>query len=190
MTPSILLSQPIFEELQQLAEPLVDTPESVIRRLLESYKGLGSPPKPSSPSAPPPLNKSRSFDPVTPPNLTHTKVTSAILGGRTLASANWNRLLDEALREAKKKLGSFDAVRRIAMVNIFNGRKEDEGYHYLDGAGISVQGQDANSAWRGTIQIARNLHCTVEVDFIWRNKEGAERPGEAGRFVFQGDAKP
>jgi len=36
--PSIEVSQPHFERLKQLAEPLVDTADSVIGRLLEAYE--------------------------------------------------------------------------------------------------------------------------------------------------------
>jgi hypothetical protein len=32
--------------------------------------------------------------------------------------------------------------------------------------------------------IAQNLKASVEVSFIWRNKEGAEHPGKAGSMRF------
>jgi hypothetical protein len=37
-----------------------------------------------------------------------------------------------------------------------------------------------NAAWRGVMFIAQNIKCSVEVSFIWRNKEGAEHPGKIG----------
>jgi hypothetical protein len=45
---------------------------------------------------------------------------------------------------------------------------------------LSVQGQDANAAWRAVMFIVQNLNASVEVSFIWRNKEGAENPGKTG----------
>ena len=36
-----------------------------------------------------------------------------------------------------------------------SGRKDDRVFHLFLSAGISVQGQDANDAWRGIFQIAK-----------------------------------
>jgi hypothetical protein len=65
-----------------------------------------------------------------------------------------------------------------------SGQKTDEGYHFLEDAGLSVQGQDANGAWRSVMFIVQNLKASVEVSFIWRNKEGAEHPGKTGSMRF------
>jgi hypothetical protein len=183
MMPSIQLSQATFERLQMLAEPLVDTPESIIKRLLDSHGSAFHPAKAAQPLT---VAKPREFDPLKAPKLTHTKVFSASFAGRELAAPGWNRLLDEALSYAMKQLVNFEEIKRIAVINIVEGKKEDEGYHHLTDVGISVQGQDANSAWRGTIYIARRLNVPVEVEFAWRDKEGAERPGEAGKMTFSG----
>ena len=79
---------------------------------------------------------------------------------------------------------AIQALRSIVGVNIVQGNKTDEGYQPLPEAGISVQGQDANAAWRGVMFIAQSLRCSVEVSFIWRNKEGAEHPGKTGTMRF------
>jgi hypothetical protein len=62
------------------------------------------------------------------------------------------------------------------------GRKEDEGYRFMPEIGLSIQGQDANSAWRGARHIARQLGIPVETEFLWRHKEGAAFPGVTGRL--------
>ena len=36
--PTIKVSEPVFRELQELAEPLVDTPDTVVRRLIEAFR--------------------------------------------------------------------------------------------------------------------------------------------------------
>ena len=89
-------------------------------------------------------------------------------------------MLDTALVYAAKKVGDFGKLQKLTAVNMVRGTKTDEGYHYLSEAEISVQGQDANAAWRAVIFIAQNLKCPVEVSFLWRNKEGAEHPGKPG----------
>lgn len=119
-----------------------------------------------------------------PPNLTFTKVVSALLNGEPVKPANWNRLLDAAITYAAAQIGDFNKLRRIVAINIASGQKTDEGYHFLEDAGLSVQGQDANGAWRSIMFIAQNLKASVEVSFIWRNKEGAEHPGKAGSMRF------
>src|SRR5258708_37635766 len=81
---------------------------------------------------------------------------------------------------AANQIGDFDKLRKIATVNIVKGEKRDEGYDYIPEAGLSVQGQDANAAWRGVAMLAQNLHVPVEGSFLWRNKEGAEHPGKPG----------
>jgi hypothetical protein len=181
---NVPISHQNYNRLKKLAEPLEDTVDSVIERVLDHYEGKGPSPAPPPNSQPPSL-KSKVLDPFAPPSLTHTKVISACWCGCMLQSGNWNGLLDQALKEAKDRFGNFGAVKRVAMVNIVDGRKEDEGYHFLEPAGLSVQGQDANAAWRGTIHIAHALQCPVEVDFVWRHKEGAAHPGESGRLVFR-----
>src|SRR2546422_4546834 len=48
--PTIDLSQQSFDKLKELAEPLVDTPETVIQRLLDAYhaNGAGTAPRPKA----------------------------------------------------------------------------------------------------------------------------------------------
>jgi hypothetical protein len=176
----IPLSDQIVERLKELAEPLEDTYDSVVARLLDSYeKQKGAIKAATASDAPAPL---RVFDPFAAPSLTHTKVTFASLAGETLASPNWNKLLDNVLLIARKKCNSFSEVRGIATVNLIEGKKSDEGYHYLVNAGFSAQGQDANDAWRGVAHICRVLGLAVEVHFMWRVKEGATYPGSTGAF--------
>jgi hypothetical protein len=115
-----------------------------------------------------------------PPELRFTKVVEASFNGKTVKLASWNRLLDTALNYAAKEISDFEKLRNIAAVNMVKGKKFDEGYRYLPEANLSVQGQKANLAWRGVMLIAKNLKCSVEVSFIWRNIEGAEHPGENG----------
>jgi hypothetical protein len=94
--------------------------------------------------------------------------------------ANWNGLLVEAIRKARANVKTVEDLSRLIIVNFVSGRKEDEGYKYLPEASLSVQGQDANSAWKGAFHIAQQLRCPIEVMFVWRHKEGAAFPGETG----------
>jgi hypothetical protein len=128
----------------------------------------------------------RQFSANTPPDLTHTKVLAIEFDGKPLArgEANWNGLLNAAIRAARAKAKSTDELKKLVVVNIVAGRKFDEGYRFLSDIGISVQGQDANGAWR----VAQRLGCKLKATFIWREKEGAAFLGTTGQVHIGGRA--
>jgi len=128
----------------------------------------------------------RRIDPRVLPNLTHTKVLDASVDGRPVAKANWNLLLDEILRLAMKRGGSFERLQKLCPVNMVRGRKGDEGYDYLPDIDVSVQGQDANAACRAIVAAAQSLGVALDIGFIWRPKEGAAYPGERARLMLSG----
>jgi hypothetical protein len=96
---------------------------------------------------------------------------------------NWNGMLKQAVRLAKSRVKTADDLKRIVIVNFVPGKREGDGYEYLADADVSVQGQDANNAWRGTLHVAQQLGLPIEVVFLWRRKDNAAFPGETGRFV-------
>lgn len=179
MVASIQISQSVYERLQSHATPFVDTPETVIIRALDALDAVRSPvDRPSTSPAP----VHRKFDSQTPPNLTHTKLMSATLDGKAIDRPRWNGLLDACLVIGRNRAGSFQRLSTLTSANLFNGPKDDDGYHFLPMANLSVQGQDANGAWRSIEQLSRNLGISIEVVFYWRPKPGAEFPGEYGHM--------
>ena len=60
----------------------------------------------------------------------------------------------------------------MLIVNSIAGRKDDNGYKYLPEIGISVQGQDANGAWRQTYELASRFGMSLEVLFTWQAMYG------------------
>ena len=125
----------------------------------------------------------RMFDAKSVPNLRHTKLLSARVVNETIRST-WNGLLFNLIGQIpKEQIEKPDEARRLIIVNFVTGKKEDEGYRFVPELGISVQGQDANSSWKGASHIARELGFPVEVEFLWRMKEGAAFPGVTGRLI-------
>ena len=188
MGPERTISEENFKRIQRLAEPLVDTLDTVLGRILDSYEAGADGRKiinpPTSAGAMLPIE--RPYPSFAPPDLTHTKVTFASVGRRALDTPTWNSLLDESVRLARRQLTDFPAVKKISLVNLMEGEKTDDGYHFLQDIGVSVQGQSANDAWRAIAHIARALGHGVQVHFFWRNKEKALRPGEGGFFGING----
>ena len=128
----------------------------------------------------------RQFNPLSPPSLTHTKVLAVEFCGRPLErrQANWNGLLNAAVREAKARTKSTSELEQLIVIPFVEGPKTNEGYRFLSDVGISVQGQDANGAWKAGCHIAQRLGLPLAVTFVWREKEGAAFPAVAGRLAI------
>jgi hypothetical protein len=173
--PTITISEESLAILQLYAVPLVDTADTAIRKMQELIRN-GSLPQPKTGGS------EKRIDPRALPSLTHTKMLDASIGGTSVSRPNWNGVLDDMLRRAMKELKDFDKLRRICPVNLFKGRKNDEGYTHLPDIDVSVQGQDANGACRGIVTAAQALGLEVNIGFMWRHKEEAAFPGEHGRL--------
>ncbi len=180
------LSSATIERLQKHAKPFVDTVDTVVNRLLDAYEGAQ--PSQDDDSDIVTDGNIRDFSNQNPvPDLTHTKVLLAEFNRTKFPSSEttWNSLLNETIRFARRAAKSDDEFKRLVTVNWVKGRREDGGYRYLPDVDLSVQGQDANAAWRGASYIARQLGRPIEVIFTWRTKEAAAHPGVTGRLAYQ-----
>ena len=177
--PQIEVQISTMEKLKKLAEPFVDTPETVILRALEALGATTD----TRPKAVPSSQADINIDPRNIPNLTHTKLLSAKYEGKTVSRPNWNSVLDEILIRANKAGLKASDIQRLSSINVREGKKTDEGYSYLDGINISVQGQDSNAACRGIVAMARHLKIRIELEFMWREKDGAAHPGKIASLV-------
>jgi len=112
------------------------------------------------------------------PNVAHTRILSASLGEDALSRTNWNDLYRRVHEAAFKTLGSLERVKSISSANVVPGHRTDSGYMPLDDYGFSVQGSDANSVLLSTFDIVRQLGMPLKINFEWRDKDGAQRPGQ------------
>ena len=184
--PSVELSHQTFARLQAHAVPLVDNIETVIGRLIDFYESRDGTPVPTTADGV--GGKTRQFNPLSPPSLTHTKVLAIEFCGRPLddGKANWNGLLNAAVRTAKSHAKTAADLKQLVIIPFVDGQKTDEGYRYLQELGISVQGQDANGAWKAACHIAQKLGLALNARFVWREKEGAAFPSIAGQLTISG----
>lgn len=185
MSDPLQLSPTTIGRLQKHAKPFVDTVDTVINRILDVYEKNHVQADDEGDVLTD--GNIRDFVPASPPDLTHTKVLSIEFDKAKLSRSDttWNALLNEAICVAKRNAKSEDELKRLIIVNYVKGKKEDEGYRYLAEANLSVQGQDANAAWKATYHIAKQLSRTFEVIFTWRVKEGAAHPGVTGRLAHK-----
>jgi hypothetical protein len=176
VSPIISFSEATFEKLQQLAKPFVDTPESVVAMLAdEELKRRASASGKAETST---SDQAMRLEPDRHDSLTHARLISATVDGKELHRPKWNNLLDHLHILGRERLGSFDALKRVSGARLRPGRYEEEGFHYLPQADLSIQGLEANLAWDHSLGLARHLRVPLRVKFEWRDKEGAARPGQ------------
>ena len=175
----IMIRQDTFERLQRHAKPLIDTPDAVIVRALDAlersrdlhaFNGHFS-------------ETERHMDPLSLPDLRHTKILEASIDGEPFARLKWNVLRNEMLRHAKRRVGSFEDLERLFPANLADGSKDDDGFHYLPDINISVQGQPANGACHAIVMAAQKLGISLNIGIMWRLRKDAAYPGERGRIV-------
>lgn len=174
--PVLEITDATFIRLQAYATPLVDSAETALTKVLDIADGANS-----STSAP--LLKTPT--PAGAPDLTHTTLTSASINGKLLPPAlcNWNALMLSVIESAAMHLPKGAEIAELIIVNQMAGQKEDNGYKFLKGLGISVQGQNSNNAWKAIAHLARATGIKVEVSFYWASHPKAAKPGESARLV-------
>jgi hypothetical protein len=178
--PTITLSDVPFAELKSLAEPFVDTPESLIAALIHAEvlrRGVSPNRNGHSQDA---SGDFLRLNPDRHESLAFTRVLSAAVNGRELNRPKWNSLMNHVHVLGLSRLGSLDALRRATGAQLRQGRYEDEGYKYLHEADLSIQGVDSNGAWDHSLALARELRVPIRITFEWRNRDGAAHPGQRG----------
>ncbi len=174
--PTLEISDATFKRLQTFATPLVDTNDTTLQRLFDLVEKGGATLHQSRPSV---------ADGAMTPNLTHTAVTSAVLNGKALAPwlCNWNALMLHTIRQAALHMPKGLKIADLIVVNHVVGEKTDDGYKHIPEAGLSVQGQNANKAWKATRYLAEQVGFKVVVNFRWSEHPAAERPGQTAHLT-------
>lgn len=181
--PMIQLSEALFARAQSHAIPLVDDLESVISRAFdalekfEKKKGQGV-----VASAPPPI---QTYNPKTPPNLAFSQPVAIKIDGENVPHGQlyWNILMHRLIEKAVAGGYTGQRLKALMVVPSVLGAKEDHGYKHFAAAGISVQGQDANGAWKQAFHLAEHLGIKIEIVWQWQNNEKASLPGQKGTFI-------
>lgn len=170
----IKVTNETYKRLQEAAETFVDTPETVIIKALDALAESGG--TDSSGKS----KQEIEIDVHNLPKLTHTKVLNATISDEIVPKPNWHKILKNLVELSISRVDSVEELNQLCDVNIIEGKKEDEGYSFLSGSNISLQGVDANGAVRTIVTLAKIFEFKVKVQFLWRNKPGAEYPGKRG----------
>lgn len=183
MPHRIEIPDDLFARLQRHAVPFVDTPTTVIERALVALEAGDEEPVHQTATS-----EARTFNPAAPPDLKFTTVRSASVGGQTLrkAEAYWNTIMLKVIAAAAAQGVMTDDILFLVTVNSQKGRREDNGFKYVKEANLSIQGQDANAAWRQAYTLASSFGIELEVSFIWQDNSKASKPNQAGSFFVEG----
>jgi hypothetical protein len=185
MMPVIRIPDLVFERLQTIAKPFVDTPASVIEKLLDFYErhtAREARVQNATHKSRPIVTITTDFDPRRPPSLKYTRIIRAEIGG--LEALSWNELVQMAHRQATAKLRGVNSLRQATLSNIVMGQKETDGFHYLSDINISIQNVAADKAWRNALHLAETLKLGISAEFEWQEKDGAAMPGKRGRLIW------
>ena len=176
---TISVSDPLFARLQKHAIPFLDTPETVITRAVDALEAGREPSAVEG-------DGRRDFNPAAPPNLAFTTPTKIVLEGKVLEKSNtyWNNLMVACIRKAAEDGVIPSELSALMVIPHAIGRKEGGGYFFIEDAGVSVQGQSANGAWKQVYRIVSAKKYSLDVEFFWQNEEKASMPNAKGRFHF------
>jgi hypothetical protein len=182
--PTIDISSETLELLKRLAVPFVDTtPESVIARLAtDALEAEEAPRVGSGRVRPPDLVE---VDPHFAGNLAFTRVRRARFGAQEVEPPKWNQLLRVAHLQARKVLGSVQALADATSARVRAGAYSGEGFRPVPGGDFSLQGLDSNLAWASSLRLAKKLNRPIEVEFEWLDKEAAAHPGKRGHLIWE-----
>ncbi|MGZ8363169.1 MAG: T4SS efffector SepA family protein [Caulobacteraceae bacterium] len=186
MTQTINIEDATVARLQKIAVPLADTFDSVINRVLDAYDAAKT--AADQPSKVAGLSASiesgvMKFDAAQPPQLKFTTPTHITVDGKQLPKqiTYWNNLLQEVIQAAHKKGHDAAAIKAMMVVaNAAVGKKENAGYKYMPEVGLSIQGAEANAAFKEARNLATKNGIKFTVAFEWQNNERAAYPNRQG----------
>lgn len=179
--PTIEITETDFARLQKLATPFVDTPATTLSRVLDQYEANGNQ---QTFTAEKPVKASTTYTENNLPPLRHTKILDAAFGDKSPEKMTWDALVRMALISTLSKVASVRELYRAAGANVAEGKKETDGYKYVAAHDFSYQGVSAEDAVKIITRCAKHLGAKARVEFEWRNKDGAYRPGERATLVL------
>ncbi|MEZ5877457.1 MAG: hypothetical protein R3D43_06635 [Tepidamorphaceae bacterium] len=180
--PTIEITSEAMDYLRGLAEPFVDTPATVLDRIIAEHKaGVGAVKfeTESGKSDKRPIYKTEHL-----PDLLHTKIQSAKIRGVPVPRPKWKTLVVRMIESAARDAANPETIKSALKAYSCIGERTDTGFQYVPAAGISFQGLDANRSCEATLGLAAAFDIPVTIDFFWRDNGKAFDPGGAGRIEY------
>ena len=189
--PKIEITDADFTRLQKLATPLVDTPATVVKRLIDHYEEK---PKRNRPKEK--MGKAAMIPEDANPNsliyyeynippLKFTKIVRASFGGQTHGDVSWNHLVLVALAATRKEVSTLRELSRISGATIVQGRRETNGYKYVYPHDFSYSGVSAPTAAKIVARCAGELGVESRIVFRCRITGMRIGPVDMRRWLWE-----
>ena len=162
---TISISESTYKRFASIAKPFA-TETDVLNGLLDLHQKLDN------------IQKSRertefvqtenAFSLFNPPDLKHTRLLHVDFLGKRFNKLNWTVLLYSVIIEAKRAFP--DSYKDLILHNYVNGIETENGYHYVEELGISIQSLDSNGTFKTIRNIITKLNSKIYIKFEWMEK--------------------
>lgn len=172
-----------FKYLKSQAEPLVDTTETVLDRILSEHKAM------MTESGKFPVGTQMSFGASDLPSVTHSSISTAKVGGKPTIKKDWNHTLLAVIDAAVLTGVAPKMVRSLLQANTIAGLpdadEEKKGYRYTPSkADFTFQGLDAERACKNIVLLAEQYGIAVEITLKWNNQAKPELAEKLATLVL------
>jgi hypothetical protein len=175
----VSISDPVFTRLQKHANPLVDTMDDVLTKLLDAVEKAFS----STAALPKTTHGIVDYPAAAAPSLKHAVLRQLMVDGNTIdKEVFWNTLLLEVIRTASKRGLAPEEIAALLHTPVKLGQHKERGFRFVEDAGLSFQQLNSDRAWAESYRIASKLGIPVLVRWVWQNNEKAHSPGNVGRM--------
>ena len=174
--PTVEISVNAFNYLKELAEPFTDTPATVLDRIIAEHGRTRG--KAVAPGAPAMVPANR-YTASEVPEMRFTKIEEVEVEGLIADITKWNDLVEHVVMTCLQKGFDSEEVRRKLDANTMKGAEKNAGFRFIEPAGFSFQGLDAQRACEAALRLARAFGIALKIKFRWRDTAKAHRPGAA-----------
>lgn len=125
------------------------------------------------------------FETDAPPNLAFTNVRRVDFEGEVLSHTlnYWNKVMEHVIVAAANAGWSPKDIAARSTAPMSYEMLATNGFRFLPEAGLSVQGQDSNGAWRQIQTLCIACGFKIVIEFQWQDTPKAVLAGQRGRLV-------
>ena len=175
--PRVEISDFAFNYMKSMAEPLVDTVETTLDRLIYEHQSFfGGPSLDESADDP------NCFRRANLPDVKFTMIDEATVAGHP-CKASWNHILEATIAACAKQGADREQIRKGMDANSVVGKRTDTGFRHVPDADISVQGLEANRAAHNILKLADRFTVPVRINIAWPTSDKAAHPGSSATIV-------
>jgi hypothetical protein len=131
------------------------------------------------------VSDASTFEADAPPNLAFTNVRRVAFENEVLphSSNYWNKVMEHVILAAAKAGWSAKEIIASSTAPMSIEASSQNGFRFLSEAGLSVQGQDSNGAWRQIQKLCAACGFRIEIEFQWQDTPKAALPNQRGKLA-------